>query len=123
MRKTDVEIIEAIMDAFEINTKTNLSRDLGYKNINSINQILNGDLGISENFILRATKAYPNLNEMFLREGVGKVLLDKPKETAQKNLNTYTLNDLPNLFLEFIENQNRTNDILEKLLEEIKKQG
>lgn len=123
MKKTDAEIIETIIEVLGIKTKAKFSQDLKYKNVNSINQILSGELGISESFILRATKAYPNLNEMFLRDGVSEVLLDKPKATAQKNLNSYTLNDLPNLFLQFIDNQNKTNEILKELLEEIKKQG
>lgn len=123
MKKTDADILNEVMRAFYIKTKVKFSQDLKYKNVNSINQILKGELKISENFIRRALNAYPTLNEMFLRGRSEEVIINESKAIGQKNLNTFTLNDLPYLFFQLIEKQEETNTILKEILEQQKKQG
>jgi len=68
---------------------------------------------INEPFIDKVMKRYPQVNELYIRGKSDVVLNNKPMGVASANLkHSFTLNDLPVLIIDLIEEQKKTNVLL-----------
>lgn len=116
---SDGDILKKVMYALQIESVQEFSDQLGYKSHSSLANVINGYEGrnITDKLANKITSKFPNVNREFLKTGVGKVLLGASQTIAQKNIiEDYTLNDLPMLILASIEEQKKTNVLLERLI-------
>ena len=115
--KSDSEILKEVMDELGITNASHFSRELGYANGSAISNILRGEKGknISEKLIAKITDRYPLVDKLFLRKGEGTILKQNTSIELQGDKTNYTLNDLPELILQLLQEQKRTNEILMKI--------
>ena len=113
---TDAEILKSVIDALKVGSVSAFSEQIGYANPSGVLHILHGQKGrnIGDKLILRITKAYPEVNELYLRRRSDQILIEVP--ILKKDDNSYSFNDLPRLFASLIEEQKKTNALLEQLV-------
>jgi len=119
--KTDGEIVRGVVAALGIMSLQRFAKELGYSNSSSIYHLMKNLNGrkINESFIDKVTARYPQVNELYLR-GKSDVVLDSSKsmKISSSNLSqSFTLNDLPVLMIDMIDEQKRTNELLNDLLD------
>ena len=113
--KTDAETVRGIVEALGITSLQRFAKELGYSNSSSIYHMMKNQNGrkINEPFIDKVMKRYPQVNELYIRGKSDVVLNNKPMGVASANLNhSFTLNDLPVLITDLIEEQKKTNVLL-----------
>tara|TARA_B110000238_G_C16031628_1_gene397800 strand:- start:106 stop:477 length:372 start_codon:yes stop_codon:yes gene_type:complete len=113
--KTDAETVRGILEALGITSLQRFAKELGYSNSSSIYHMMKNQNGrkINEPFIDKVMKRYPQVNELYIRGKSDVVLNNKPMGVASANLNhSFTLNDLPVLIIDLIEEQKKTNVLL-----------
>lgn len=113
--KTDAETVRGIVEALGITSLQRFAKELGYSNSSSIYHMMKNQNGrkINEQFIDKVMKRYPQVNELYIRGKSDVVLNNKPMGVASANLNhSFTLNDLPVLIIDLIEEQKKTNVLL-----------
>ena len=113
--KTDAETVRGILEALGITSLQRFAKELGYSNSSSIYHMMKNQNGrkINEQFIDKVMKRYPQVNELYIRGKSDVVLNNKPMGVASANLNhSFTLNDLPVLIIDLIEEQKKTNVLL-----------
>jgi hypothetical protein len=113
--KTDAETVRGIVEALGITSLQRFAKELGYSNSSSIYHMMKNQNGrkINEPFIDKVMKRYPQVNELYIRGKSDVVLNNKPMGVASANLNhSFTLNDLPVLIIDLIEEQKKTNVLL-----------
>ena len=113
--KTDAETVRGIVEALGITSLQRFAKELGYSNSSSIYHMMKNQNGrkINESFIDKVLKRYPQVNELYIRGKSDVVLNNKPMGVASANLNhSFTLNDLPVLIIDLIEEQKKTNVLL-----------
>jgi hypothetical protein len=113
--KTDAETVRGIVEALGITSLQRFAKELGYSNSSSIYHMMKNQNGrkINESFIDKVLKRYPQVNELYIRGKSDVVLNNKPMGVASANLkHSFTLNDLPVLIIDLIEEQKKTNVLL-----------
>lgn len=117
--QTDQEIVQNIVDALGITSLQRFAKELGYSNASSIYHLMKNLNGrkINESFIDKVLGRYPQINELYLRKKSDVILINNPMKTSMENVkNSFTINDLPTLMLDLINEQKKTNELLMELL-------
>jgi hypothetical protein len=109
----DSERLETIIKLFKV-TKNNFAKKLGYKSSMSIYNILSGDRPITEDMALRIVKHYPQVNFMYVTQGIGDPLREGFKEQLQENV--YNILENPKADSEKLDEILRRITMVEKLL-------
>ena len=115
--KTDKAIVLEVIDALGLKSINHFAKELGYSNSSAVFNLLSGKRGrsISEGFIKKVVGRYPRVNEQFLRKKSEVILIEKA--SLNPSPSNYTLNDLPALFIELLQEQKKTNELLKQILD------
>ena len=117
--KTDAEIVKGIVEGLGLTSLQKFAKELGYSNSSSIYHLMKNLNGrkINESFIDKVLKRYPQVNELYIRKKSDVVLINAPMKISTTNLNqNFTLNDMPVLLIDLIEEQKKTNGLLSDIL-------
>ena len=112
--KTDAEIVKGIVEGLGLTSLQKFAKELGYSNSSSIYHLMKNLNGrkINESFIDKVLERYPQVNELYIRGKSDVVLINAPMKISTTNLNqNFTLNDMPVLLIDLIEEQKKTNDV------------
>ena len=117
--KTDAEIVKGIVEGLGLTSLQKFAKELGYSNSSSIYHLMKNLNGrkINESFIDKVLERYPQVNELYIRGKSDVVLINAPMKISTTNLNqNFTLNDMPVLLIDLIEEQKKTNGLLSDIL-------
>ena len=117
--KTDAEIVKGIVEGLGLTSLQKFAKELGYSNSSSIYHLMKNLNGrkINESFINKVLERYPQVNELYIRKKSDVVLINAPMKISTTNLNqNFTLNDMPVLLIDLIEEQKKTNGLLSDIL-------
>tara|TARA_B110000116_G_scaffold257870_1_gene258444 strand:- start:1187 stop:1558 length:372 start_codon:yes stop_codon:yes gene_type:complete len=117
--KTDAEIVKGIVEGLGLTSLQKFAKELGYSNSSSIYHLMKNLNGrkINESFIDKVLERYPQVNELYIRKKSDVVLINAPMKISTTNLNqNFTLNDMPVLLIDLIEEQKKTNGLLSDIL-------
>ena len=89
-------LIRYMIDSHIIESQKDLGRKLGYTNESSFSQVINGKVKTPKDFIFKLKSFVPNLNEEWMIDGKGEMLLKNDstvfqKEIVEKGGNNYKL--------------------------------
>jgi len=122
----DTEIINKVLVALATTT-SKLSKQLGYKSPATVANIKTGYHPLSEDMIFRFRNNVPQINEQFLRTGMGSVLSDGTEidksglVTLKDQFTILNLKDVPNRLARIEANQNDLKEMFSEMLSILKK--
>ncbi|WP_445717923.1 hypothetical protein [Flavobacterium sp.] len=86
-KHVDKVILKNVINALGVKT-SEFRQKLNYSSNTTIYNVFNEVHGISSDMISRIIKAYPEINEMYLKRGIG-----NPLKTTQSTLDSFNLHE------------------------------